>query len=527
MKKIYISFLLALLTGFTTGCSDEDVKPEYPEWQVENPIVMAGKAYTFDDDTEGIVWERGRNVGVFVSDNQTGEGMVEYSNVHYLSTVKPMGYFTPYEKEDVIGLPGNGDKVNVSIYYPYAEDIQSVYHMNMNDKSQYDYLTKFIFGRKEEISKDNNQHEFELKPVLAQIVFNIVKGDGMLDEYLEGVNVRLKGMNTEADLNLNSGNLENVSNLTDMILSDRFTEEDIENDMVHGGRMLLLPSDAIDESVFAEFTFPKIANRTDKWIMKDEISSLKAGKRYICTVTVNQKSIEVETSEESIPEWGDGSNTDVPELKWNGIETFISEMEAGDFKSPVMTDNLGDLLKVISENDKWCGVYRDKKGEITSQYNFEEKYISFSGSKTNANYANFVMGSVKDLEPNCEYTLTFQAKSDEELNFRCYFKFVYDKSQARHLRFEYEGNGFITMKELTSNTDWAEYTVKFYTDKGFDKQSQTEFTDKDDNKMINLGDAENKDLLKKLAIAFYPCTANKTYYIKDVSITKVGPIANN
>lgn len=407
-NKLFNIIIGMFIASFFCGCDDSDAEDSQLE---QVPAVLSGKAYTFEPEAEGEIWKAGKSVGLYMLKENTTECVEPYQNVQYQTTVVPLGYFTPTAKEDVLYYPNVG-KVDIIAYYPWKENLaDDKYPLNISNQASATNLNFLYAGNAKGLSKDNNKATFQFHPVLSEIVFKLIAGDGVTDQYLEESDITVSGMNTKANFNLVSGLFETITDIKDI----NFVA--LEN--ANGASGQVFPS-IMDDSHVASIRLPKM-NREYQWNLIKEITELKSGMRYICNVTVGLNKIEVVTEEESIGEWENGSNNEVIGSE-NLIGTLVEDLPLGTmaygFRDPFgkveedtwfyTRDNVTpdeSLLKSVVERDE------------EMQRNVIHTTFIGKGSWFTA-YMGYRMKNAK----RTKYRITLKAKGTDGKNLRCFIQ---------------------------------------------------------------------------------------------------------
>ena len=180
-NKLFNIITGMFIASFFCGCENSDTEDSQLE---QIPAVLSGKAYTFDPEAEGEIWKVGKFVGMYMLKENTAECVASYQNVQYQTTVEPLGYFTPTAKEDVLYYPQDGSKVDIIAYYPWKEDLtDDRYPLNVSNQATAANFSFLYAGNGKGLSKDNNRVTFELRPVLSEVIFKLIAGDGVTDQY--------------------------------------------------------------------------------------------------------------------------------------------------------------------------------------------------------------------------------------------------------------------------------------------------------------------------------------------------------
>lgn len=499
MKTNYFNIIAGIcMASLCCGCDNSETEGGSPE---QVPAVLSGKAYTFDPEAEGEIWQAGKSVGMYMLKGNTTECVAPYRNVKYQTTVEPKGYFTPAAKEDVLYYPQDGSSVDVIAYYPWKEDLtDDRYPMNVAVQTTAANFNFLYAANGKGFSREDNRISFELRPVLSEVIFRLLAGDGVTDLYLEESVVTVAGMNTKADFNLLSGEFESATEKKNI----RF----VALEEMNGASGQLLPA-VVDDSHIATIELPRM-NREYQWNFSEEISELKPGMRYICNVTVGLNKIEVKTDEEPIGSWESGSSHEVAGSE-NLIGTLVEDLPLGTMTYG-LNDPLGKMdegtwfytinnanpnesqLKSVVEND-------DAVGHHVIHTTFVSKGSWFAG------YTGYRMKNAK----KAKYRITLKAKGTDGTNLRCFIQnangtdlktavFIASGSFAGYKQVNLKD----TYQECTLDFDFSKVVVDPY---GHSEGDSRDATDK---------------ALADYFIAFgHPSAANLDFYIAEISMTEL------
>jgi len=496
MKNNLFYAIMMIVAFALCGCEDNnngDVQ------DVQTPVVLTGKAYTFDPDDAGELWKSGKTVGIYMLKENKAEYVEPYRNVKYQTTVQPEGYFTPTDKNDVIYCPQEGDKVDVIAYYPWKENlVDDVYSINVSNQATVSNFSFLYAGNGKGISKDNNKSVLQLRPVLSQIIFKLIPGDGIKDEYLKESVITVSGMNTKADFNLLTGQFEALSTVKNITL----TTLDDEN----GASGQVFPGDII-EGYDATIELPNM-NRTYHWNLSEGLESLKSGIRYICSVRVDLDKIDVVTDEEAIDDWNPGDNHEITGTE-NEIQTAIDELPLGTWKG------VADPMTVAKNT--WC--HQETTNGLSVNVESDEKlgrnviYGNFVSGNTW--YRNFIAYRMGDANKQV-YTLSFNAKGTKGKFVRCYIKTNDITTGAKTNVFLANDLGtgdkpYAGYVQFTLSDSYQSYSLDF----NFAKMVTNPYTFKEDEIREVTSEA-----LADFYIAFFPTANNVELYLDDIVLKK-------
>ena len=251
-------------------------------------------------------------------------------------------------------------------------------------------------------------------------------------------------------------------------------------------------------------------NREYQWSLTEEISELKPGMRYTCSVTVGLNKIEVVTDEEPIADWGNGSNNEVAGSE-NLIGTLIEDLPLG-----TMVYGLNDPLGKITEGT-WFYTRNNATPDESQLKSVVEKdeTIGHNVIRTTfiskgswfAGYTGYRMKNAGKTK----YRITLKAKGTNGTNLRCFIQNA-NGTDLKTAVFVASGNynGYLqvnlkdTYQEYTLDFDFSKVVVDPYGHAEADSREATE------------------QALADYFIAFgHPSVANLDFYIAEISMTEL------
>lgn len=502
MKNYLFNAVMLVMAVFGSGACDDD-NPGNGQ-ALQTPVVLTGKAYSFDPEDTGEQWKSGKTVGVYLLKENTPECIEPYRNVKYQTTVAPEGYFTPAVADDVIYYPEDGSKVDIAVYYPWKETLaDALYPINVavqESNSDFDFL---YADNGKGLSRNNNKAVLQLRPVLSQIIFQLKAGDGVKDEYLTESVIKVSGMNTKADFNLLSGKFESVSEVKTMefvALTDG-----------NGASGRVLPSSST-EGYEAEIKLPGM-NRTYHWKIPEGTDRLERGMRYVCTVRVDLDKIEVVTEEEPIKDWEPGG-TEGGYASENWIQTAVEDLPAG------LWEPVADPMKTTEGT--WCF---QQKGTVSVGVESDDEigrnviHGSF-GEGAGSWYGQVIACRMKNAKPQV-YSLEFKAKGTNGKNMKCYIKTNDSTTGAESGKSS--TNVFMANDKISGAKPYTGYvqftlsdTYRSYSlDFDFSKMLKDPYSYAEDG----IREA-TPEALADFFVAFFPTAAGVEFYLDDVVLKR-------
>lgn len=485
-KLFYTALLMTAASLSFYGC-DNDSEKEDEIQLTDTPLVLTGKTYSFDPKATGGEWKNGKNIGVFLT-TENGENI--YENVLYKSLEVPAGYFAPPVGDNPIYFPQDGSKTNLIAYFPYSENLTenriSMDISNQNSASPFNFLYS---TNCKGVGKDNNKVAMELRPVLAQVVLDLVPGDGVTKEYLEEATAMLKGIDTKAQFNLLSGQFENLEAKKDITMKASAT--------ANSDTAQVIPASSI-EGYQLYVSFPKM-NREYTWELSEKLAALRQGYRYICTATISLDKITVETTEEPIADWADG-NQITGNLQENWILKTIDDLPAGDIKAETANDKpwqyeIGDWIFVAK------GVSQTGAAAVVNDPSLGHNVIHCKINDNNTWYKTYIAHRMQSPKREV-YTLKFKMKGTANKSVRCFIlredkKIIAINAADNKYQGAYIFNLTDEYKEYRIDFDFSKQVLSIY-------DTVTEYT------------ATTDEVLDNLFLQFSPASNDTEFYLYDV-----------
>lgn len=488
-KLLYTALLMAAASLTFCGC-DNNNEGEDEIQTTDTPLVLTGKNYSFDPKAAGAEWKNGKNIGIFLTTENGEEIINSYENVLYKSIEVPAGYFAPPVGDDPVYFPQDGSKTNLIAYFPYSERLTenriAMDVSNQNSASPFNFLYS---NNCKGVGKDNNKVVMELRPVLSQVVLDLVPGDGVTKEYLEEATVLLKGMNSKAQFNLLSAQFENLEAKKDIKMR---ASETANSDTAQ-----VIPTASI-EGAQLYVSLPKM-NREYTWELSEKLSELKQGYRYICTATISLDKISVETTEEPIADWTDG-NQATGNLQENWIQRTIDDLPTGAIKVETVNDKpwqyeIGNWIFVAKS------VNQIGEAAVINDSSLEHNVIHCKINDNNTWYKTYIAHRMPTPKREV-YTLKFKMKGTANKSVRC----IILREDKKIIAINAPDNKYQGAYMLNLTEEYKEYQIDF----DFSKQvlsiynTVTDYTETTD------------EVLENLFLQFSPANNDTEFHLYDV-----------
>ena len=293
MKKTTTLFALAILAGAMTSCSSDDATPATHNDQVAVLFNGGINVTTRAVDTK---WTANDKIGIFMT--KAGETLAAANisegvdNVAYQTDGS--NAFSPVSGGKTIYFPIDG---NVDFYSYYPQTTVSDYKVALNVADQTNQeAIDFMYATQKGCNKTVPQVTLTFNHQLANLILDVLPGDGLQHEDLANLTIKVKDQNTTATYNLADGTL-----------SDAGTPADITMRTTRAGRLyeaILLPT--TETSRVLEFDLNNGHDAPFVWTMP---TKLEAGSKYhYTTVKISRTGVQASGTIEA---WTEVKDDDV------------------------------------------------------------------------------------------------------------------------------------------------------------------------------------------------------------------------
>lgn len=268
MKKMTKFFALALLAGAMVSCSTEDIAPST---QNDKVAVQFTGGINVNTRAAGLAWADGDKIGIFMTDTKqplSADAIREgVDNVCYQSSGS-IG-FSPVSGGKTVFFPIDGD-VDFYSYYPQTtvNDYKVALDVTYQTKQE---AIDFMYAKTEGCNKATPQVFLKFYHKLSNLVLEVQPGNGLTQEDLKKMTVKVKDQNTKATFNLADGTISGEGNPTDIKIKTTVAGKLYE--------AILLPTE--EASRVIEFDLNNGYDAPFVWTMP---AKLEGGKRYHYTV---------------------------------------------------------------------------------------------------------------------------------------------------------------------------------------------------------------------------------------------------
>lgn len=268
MKKMTKFFALALLAGAMVSCSTEDIAPST---QNDKVAVQFTGGINVNTRAAGLAWADGDKIGIFMTDTKqplSADAIREgVDNVCYQSSGS-IG-FSPVSGGKTVFFPIDGD-VDFYSYYPQTtvNDYKVALDVTYQTKQE---AIDFMYAKTEGCNKATPQVFLKFYHKLSNLVLDVQPGNGLTQEDLKKMTVKVKDQNTKTTFNLADGTISGEGNPTDIKMKT-----------TQAGKLyeaILLPTE--EASRVIEFDLNNGYDAPFVWTMP---AKLEGGNRYHYTV---------------------------------------------------------------------------------------------------------------------------------------------------------------------------------------------------------------------------------------------------
>lgn len=285
--KIIGGFVLSAL--MLAACDDKEtnVGDKGVEVTVSSEIV----AMTGTQPSDG-QWKANDAIGLFMV--KAGKGIVVNMASNQKFVTPGDGGFGPAQGK--VTFPISGEKVDFLSYAPYRDLVYDfIYPIALKDQLSVPAAPLMYADRVRDRDAGAPHVKFSFRHQLAKLVVKVSAGEGILN--LDGLSVRIKGMNTEAEFDLLEGTLDVKPSVADIVPAQAGTAV---------FQALLLPTETnLTPDHVVDFTIP---GNTYTWNMADEIEKIEKAKVYEFDIAVDRAGINVSGT---ITDWVDTDWEDV------------------------------------------------------------------------------------------------------------------------------------------------------------------------------------------------------------------------
>lgn len=292
MKKTTTLFALALLAGAMTSCSTDETAPATYNGEV---AVRFNGGINISTRAVDASWTANDKIGIFMT--KAGETLAAdnisegIDNVAYQTDGS--NAFSPVSGGKTIYFPIDG---NVDFYSYYPQTTVSDYKVALNVADQTNQeAIDFMYAKATGYNKATPQVELSFSHQLANLILDVHPGDGLMDEDLANLTIKVKDQNTTATYNLADGTISGEGAPADITMRTTRPGKKYE--------AILLPTTATSRVL--EFDLNNGHDAPYVWTMP---TKLEAGSKYhYTTVKISRTGVKVSGTIEAWNEVKDDS----------------------------------------------------------------------------------------------------------------------------------------------------------------------------------------------------------------------------
>lgn len=314
MNKFNYLVLSLLFVGIFTACSSDD----------DNNITgseLTAKFETTISRASGTQWSTSDAIGIYaieagksLADENIYEGK---ANIRY--TTPGNGIFTAGKPSEAIKFPKDGSALDFISYYPQGEVKGYTYAVDVADQSNLEQIDLLYSNNAKGATKNEGTVALEFIHQLAQLTFNVTKGDGV--ESLEGLTVGIKGLVTEGDFSLVNGELNLKKEAKEMKPVTKLAKDKASATI----ESIVLPLQDLKEATVL-FTLGGV---NYEW--RPNAEELAVGKNYTYKFQISKSGLAVLTPNATIQDW--------IEAETSG-ETIVLKPEEGEVELSLDQSNI-------------------------------------------------------------------------------------------------------------------------------------------------------------------------------------------
>lgn len=379
MKLSNLFYLGAFSALVLTGCKSND---DNSEWMGSDGIVFTSQIEGVTSRVSGASWDENDEVGIFMT---TAEE--EYSNYKYLA--KTDGSLVA--DGQVLKYPASGASSFIA-YYPYTTSLSGkIYAVNVSDQSDPKKID-LLYSNNATGIQPNEQVVLRFQHKLSQIVLNIQK-EGDLD--INGMAIKVSGMNTTANFDLNDGTLTATDSKADFNMNVQ-TEGNTGT-----AEAIVIPA---ADLTGATLTFTLADGKNFAWTVDspEADESFKAGTKYIYTATISNTNGQpaVEMGKATIEDWTEQAGGNI-------------NVDMGDGEDPQPGEEFVALDESFATGPGSFSIEnKNLPSELTYIWSNDDRYSCMKASAylNNTNYATegWLVSSEIDLTTATTATLSFE-----------------------------------------------------------------------------------------------------------------------
>lgn len=278
MKKMTKFFALALLAGAMVSCSSEDATPSTPTDKVA--AQFNGGIYV-RTRAVGSSWSANDKIGIFMT--KAGESLAAANISEGIDNVPYQTdgglAFSPVSGGKTVYFPIEGD-VDFYSYYPQTTINDYKVALNVADQTSQEAID-FMYAKATGCNKSTPQVELIFNHQLSNLVLDLQPGDGLSQEDLANLTIKVKNQNTTATYNLADGTISGEGTPADITMHTTTPGKKYE--------AILLPTP--ETSRVLEFNLNNGHDAPFVWTMPTKLDG--GSKYYYTVVKLSRTAVEV------------------------------------------------------------------------------------------------------------------------------------------------------------------------------------------------------------------------------------------
>ena len=278
MKKAITLFNLALMAGAMVSCGSDDAIPSTSSDKV---AVQFTGGINLITRAVNASWTAGDKIGIYMTtageglaDNTISEGV---SNVVYQT--EGGNAFSPVSGGKTIYFPIDGD-VDFYSYYPQTTVNDYKVALNVANQTNQEAID-FMYAKATGCNKSTPQVELIFNHQLSNLVLDLQPGDGLSQEDLAKLTIKVKNQNTTATYNLADGTISGEGTPADITMHTTTPGKKYE--------AILLPTP--ETSRVLEFNLNNGYDAPFVWTMPTKLDG--GSKYYYTVVKLSRTAVEV------------------------------------------------------------------------------------------------------------------------------------------------------------------------------------------------------------------------------------------
>ncbi len=205
---------LAVMASAMISCNDNNT----PSPQSEKVAVQFNGGINVNTRAVNESWTSGDKIGIYMT--TAGEGLADQTISESVANVAYQtnggNAFSPVSGGKTIYFPIDGN-VDFYAYYPHATDNDYKVALNVVDQTSQEAID-FMYAKTTGCNKTVPQVTLKFNHQLSNLILDIQPGDGLSQEDLEMLTIKVKDQNTTANYNLANGTISDAGNPADITM---------------------------------------------------------------------------------------------------------------------------------------------------------------------------------------------------------------------------------------------------------------------------------------------------------------------